>query len=348
MAIANPFKLGKVADLSQEINIIPNSWGVIQTLGLFRSEPKTQKTVLIPRTTETDTIAVDRNWGERNSTITGGKRDVLPVMIPHYPLDDAITPEDLDGNVDWDSLLAGGNNTLTIDRVRAEKMARLRRAHALTLEYARAQVLKDGSVYAPNGTVVTNFYTEFGTSREVKFLDLASTTANPITKVEGALAYIQDHLMSGDVVSDFVALCSPEFFNALISNSFVYESYQYFMQSQGPALMNGRLVAGRPWDARYRVFEYGGVTFIEVRGQINGVNYVEANKAYMFPMGTDSFRTYFAPANRLATVNRTALETYYFEYVNQKDDIIEIMSESNFLNALLRPDTVITLDKAAA
>ena len=348
MAIANPFKLGKVADLSQEINIIPNTWGVIQTLGIFRNEPKAQKTVLIPRTTEEDAIAVDRNWDERNSAIKGGKRDVLPLVIPHYPIDDTITPNDVDGNVDWDSLMAGGNATLTVDRVRAEKMARLRRAHALTMEYARAQLLKDGSVYAPNGTVTTNFYTEFGTARETKYFNLASTTDNPISKVEVALAYIQDHLKSGDVVSDFVALCSPEFFSALISNPFVYESYQYFAQSQGPALMNGRLVAGRPWDARFRWFEYGGVKFIEVRGQINGVNYVEANKAYMLPMGTDSFRTFFAPANRFATVNRTAQEVYYFEYANQKDDIIEIMSESNFLNALLRPDTVITLDKAAS
>ena len=71
-----------------------------------------------------------------------------------------------------------------------------------------------------------------------------------------------------------------------------------------------------------------------------------AGEAYMFPLGTDSFRTYFAPANRFSTVNRAALESYMFEYRNEKDDIIEIMSETNFVNALLRPQAVITLDKA--
>lgn len=348
MAIANPFKLGKVVDLSSEINLVPNRWGVINTLGIFRNEPKSQKTVLVPRTEEADAVAVDRNWDERNSTITSGKRDVLPIVIPHFPVDDAITPNDIDGNVDWNSLMAGGNSVITLDKVRVEKMDRLRRAHALTLELARAQLLKDGSVYAPNGTVDTNFYTEFGTTRHTEYFDLSSTTDNPIGKVESALAYIQDNLKSGEVVSNFVALCSPEFFNALISNSFVYESYQYFMQAQGPSLMNGRLAAGGQWDARFRSFNYGGVDFIEVRGQVNGVNYVNTGEAYMLPLGTDSFRTYFAPANRFATVNKTAQEVYYFEYKNEKDDIIEIMSESNFTNALLRPDSVITLDSAAS
>src|SRR5690606_19353775 len=100
MAIANPFKLGKVADLSAEINVIPNQWGVINMLGIFRDEPKSQKTVLVPRNIEQEAIITDRNWDERNNTIAGGQRDVLPLMIPHYPVDDAITPNDVDGNVD--------------------------------------------------------------------------------------------------------------------------------------------------------------------------------------------------------------------------------------------------------
>lgn len=348
MAIANPFKLGKVADLSAEINIVPNQWGVINTLGLFRNEPKSQKTVLVPRTTEADTILTDRNWDERNNTINGGERDVLPLIIPHYPVDDAIKPNDVDGNVDWDSLLAGGNGVLSVDKVRAEKMARIRRSHSLTLEYARAQLLRDGTVYAPNGTVVTNYYTEFGVSRQTIFFDLASTTVNPISKAETVLANVQDGIASGDMITDVIALCSPAFFNALISNPFVYESYQYFAQAQGPALLNGRLTAGRPFDSRFRSFEYGGVLFVEVRGGVAGVPYITSGEAYAFPMGTDSFRTYYAPANRFSTVNKQALESYYFEYRNEKDDIIEIMTETNFLNALLRPQTVVTLDMDAS
>lgn len=346
-AIANPWKLGKVIDLSPAINVLENQWGLINQLGIFNNEPKSQKQVLVPRTFDKDVILTDRNWDERNNAMSGVDRDVLPMVIPHFPVDDAITPNDVDGNVDWDSLLQGGNDTLTVNKVRAEKMARIRRAHALTLEFARAQMLRDGSVYAPNGTVVTNFYTEFGLTRQVINMDLASATDNPIGKFEDVFAGIQDGVSSGQLITDIIVLCSPEFFNALITNPFIFESYQYFQQPQGPRLLNGRLTASGTLDARYRTFDYAGMTFIEVRGNVNGTAYVEAGKAYAFPRGTDSFRTYFAPANRFASVNRTASESYYFEYLNEKDDIIEIMTETNFMNALLRPQIVVTLDMAA-
>lgn len=348
MPIANPFQAGKLADLSQEINIIPNQWGVIQRLGLFIDDPKTQKTVLVPRTVEEEALIPDRNWDERNNTIKGGERDVLPLVIPHYPVDDAITPNDVDGNVDWGRIMSGGGaRAQSVDEVRATKMERLRRAHATTLEYARAQILRDGTVFAPNGTVVTNFYTEFGVTRPVVGFDLNSVTDNPISHPERVLAQIQDSVGGGAIVTNVVALASPDFFNALISNPFVYESYQYFQQSQGPALLNGRLTAGSPLDARFRSFSYGGIDFIEVRGQVGGQPYVNAGEAYAFPLGTDLFRTYYAPANRFKSVNRRALQSYYFEYLNEKDDIIEIMTETNFLNALLRPEAVVTLTVAA-
>lgn len=348
MAIANPFKLGELTDLTSQINIIPNHWGLINQLGIFRSEMKSQKTILVPRKTETVTILEDRNWNERNQAITGGSRDVLPLAIPHFPVDDMILPTDIDGKVDWDSLLQGGNAGLTLAPVRADKMTTMRNAHALTLEYARMQMLKDGTVYAPKGTVNTNFYTEFGLTRQTIFFNLASTVDNPLEHANTVIGTIQDGIHNGIIVSDIIALCSPEFFNALIQNPFVYESFQYFNQTQGTAILNQRLGTGRGLDGRYRLFEYGGVTFIECRGTVNGAPYVETGKAYAFPMGTDSFRTFYAPAERFGYVNTLAQESYYFEFPSQKMDKIEIETETNFLNTLLRPQTVITLDMAAS
>lgn len=341
--IANPFELGKVADLSGSINIVPNTWGMIQQMGLFTNEYKTQKVVLVPRNQQSETVITDRNWNERNNTIKGVDRDVLAVQIPHFPVDDAIYGDDLDGQADWDSILVGGNATLSLEKVRARKMEALRNAHSLTLEVARAQMIRDGSVYAPNGTVITNFYTEFGLTRDVIPLGLASTTVNPLAAVKAAYGEVQDSVLNGAIVSNIVALASPEFFAALVSNPFVTESYQYFAQSQGAGILNQRLSSGG-FDDRYETFKYGGITFIEARGSANGVPYVNAGEAYVFPLGTDSFRTYFAPAaDRLQYVNKTAQESYYFEYLNRKDDIIEIMSETNFANALLRPQIVKTL-----
>jgi hypothetical protein len=342
--INNPLQLGKAVDFSGSINIIPNQWGLMQRLGLFTPFNGTQKSIMIARNTETDHLMVDRNWDERNPTIGRGSRDTITLPIPHYPVDDAILPNDIDGVIDFDSILAGGAQLETIEKKRVEKMNRIRRAHSTLLEMARLQLVKNGSVYAPNGTVNINFYTEYGITRQSINMNLASTTVRPQVGIEQAIAYLQDGLQTGDIVTQFVAICSPEFFAALTSNAFVQEQYVYFARGgEQNGLTIGRLTAGAPLDGRYRTFDYGGVLWIEVRGQVAGVRYVTANEAYMFPLGTENFETHFAPANRLSTVNKTALDSYYFEYINQKDDIIEIMSETNFLNVLRRPDQVVTL-----
>src|SRR5690606_1903317 len=219
---------------------------------------------------------------------------------------------------------------------------------ALTLEYARMQLLKDGTVFAPNGTVVTSFYTEHGLTRQPIPLDLAPTTDNPLAKVSDVYAQVQDSVESDQIVTDVIALCCPEFFDALISNPFVVESYQYWAQPQGMEVLNQRLGTRAPLDRRYRVFDYGGVTWIEVRGGVGGERYVEEGEAYIFPRGTDSFRTFFAPANKFASVNKEAQQVYLFTTMGEKDDKIELEFETNFLNAVVRPQIVITLTMDAA
>lgn len=344
MAIADPNRLGKVTDLSEEINIIPNQWGVINSIGLFQNKPKTQKSVLIPRTIREVALLEDRNWDERNQTIKGGKRDMLPVAIPHFPVDEAITPNDLDGNIDFSSLLSGGNNVLTLDKVRAEKMEAIRQSLAITLEYSRAQMLQDCTAYAPNGTVLLDLYNEYGGTRKHVYFDLESVDKAPVDKPEEAIAHIQDNIGDGSVVEGFLALCSPEFFNALTTNDYIYESYLYFSQQQS-AILNGRLTgAVSGFDNRFRSFSYGGIDFLEVRGTVGGKRYVKEGEAYVVPTNTNLFQTYYAPADRLSTINKPALESYYFEYLNEKDDFIEIMAESNFLNFVANPQVIVTLD----
>ena len=77
------------------------------------------------------------------------------------------------------------------------------------------------------------------------------------------------------------------------------------------------------------------------------VPFVAEGEAYLMPVGVrDMFKTYFAPANRFGTINRRAQGSYWFEYLNEKDDNIEIMTEQNFLNALLNPAAIVQLTLA--
>ena len=87
-------------------------------------------------------------------------------------------------------------------------MERIRRSYGQLKEKIFAQLLADGTVYAPNGTVSTNFYTEFGVSRkEVDFV-FGTATTDIIGKIEEGIAHIVDNMQSGDTAQGFIAFCS--------------------------------------------------------------------------------------------------------------------------------------------
>lgn len=347
----NPSNLNQVVDLSTQINYIPNQWGLYNGLGIFQNEMLATRTAMVPRFIQALTITGDRGWDERNSVQGNYTRDFLTVPVPHFPMDDAITPNDINGMVDFTNVFAG-IQTESVNLVRERKMQMARQSHAQRLELARAQLINDGTVYAPNGTMKTsygntiNFYNEFGVTQTTKQLALNDLTQDPLAGVEPIIAAVQDGIQNGTYNYDYIlCVCSPEFFADLIAHPFVRDTYKYFNQQQSSMILNGRLVApgSMGLDARFRSFEYGGITFVEYRGSIAGQRLVPAGEARAFPVQRDGalFKTYYSPAPRFSTVNRPASEVYYFEHRNDKDDIIEIMTESNFANAVLRPQAII-------
>jgi len=346
----------KVVDRTTELVDIPNNVGVMPALNLFQDVYSSQKRIEVVRTTKGNHIAVDRNWDERNSTIAGRERDSLLLKIPHFPLDDAITPNDIDGTVQVDSI-AEALELETVANVRADKMIDLRLAHGLTLENARMQLITTGTVYAPTGTLRTsygptvNFYTEFGVTRTELPFDFTGAT-DPRGPLEAARRASVAGIRNGQAgaLRGFVALCSSTFFDALYTNAYVTDAVKYFQQPISVPLLTARPDANFG-DARFREVTLWGITFIDVGmggydapGTGTFVPYIPEGDAYLMPLGVrDMFKTYYAPANKFATINRQAQGSYWFEYANEKDDIIEIMTEQNFLNACLYPQAIVRL-----
>lgn len=342
---------GKVVDRTDSLIVIPNTVGITNALGLFAPTYSSQKNIEITRSTRGNHILEDRNWDERNQTIAGRQHDSLLLKIPHFPLDDSITPNDVDGVVQAGSL-AEFAELESVASVRADKMIDMRESHSLTLEAARMQLITTGTAYAPRGTVVTNYYTEFGITREEIGIDLAGAT-DPRAQFSQAKKAVRSGLRDGQAgtVRGFVVLCSDSFYLALQQNAFVTDAFKYVDQNQAQAILLGRGGADVPGlDARFEQMSLFGITFINAgeSGYENAagtwVPFIPEGDAYMMPVGVrDLFKTYFAPANRFGSINRAAQGSYWFEYLNEKDDIIEIMTEQNFLNALLNPAAVIRL-----
>lgn len=341
MAIIRSYVNGfELTDLTENLLLVPNVWGLSQQLGIFTTEGVSQETVTLEVINKSYGLLEDRVRGQRAMLNGADGRKLLSFALPHFPGDDYITPRDLIGKRAY-----GTQGPETLDLVRARKLERIRATHAATLETARMHTIVNGTAYAPQGTVSYDWYSEFGVTRKVVEFALAVGTTDVIAKIEEVIAHIQDNAFTGSVVGDIFALCSPEFFAQLIAHPTMKEAYKYYASS--PQILRERLTANR-FDARYREFYFGGVLFIEYRGGFAGVmgaavtRYIPAGEAYFMPQSNgEEFVTYFGPADKFDLVGSVGQEAYAFEYADPKGEKITIETETNFINVLRRPQLIV-------
>lgn len=333
MAIVRSFTNAfEVVDYTQEINLIPNKWSLTDELNIFTKEFVSQNTITFEKTAGTLALITDQVRGTRSNVNKDDNRQLHSYPLPHFPLDDYVSPQDIQGKRAYGSADAAETEAAVV----ARKLERIRRNHAATAEAAKMQALTVGSIYAPNGTVSANYYTDFGiTRKEIDFV-LGTATTNPIEKTEQAIAHITDNMLAGDFPSGgIVALCSPTFFAKLIRQANVVQAFTYYTSTQEP--LRNRLGSGL-----YRRFQFGGVEWIEYRGAFNGTALIPDGDCYFIPAGTmDTFVSYYGPANRFEQVNSVAEELYAFQFKDIKGTKIEIETESNFLHMLRRPQVVV-------
>jgi len=323
----------EVTDYTQELLMVPNQWGLVNSMGIFTGEGVSEHSIVIEEINSTAGLIVDRVRGDRNTQNRSDGRKLHSFPVPHFPLDDYITPQDIQGKRAYGASDAAD----TLAAVRARKLERIRSSHAWTLEASRCQALTAGTVYAPNGTVDINWFTSFQqTRKEVDFV-FGTGTTDIMGKIEEVIAHIQDNLGNGGQLSGVMALCSPGFFQKLITHESIAPAYQFYASTQEP--LRQRLGGANTF---YREFTHGGIRFVEYRGSYNGSALIPANDAVFVPMGVeDLFYTYFGPANKFEFVNTVGEEAYVFEYSDPKGEKIELASESNFLNVLRRPQAVV-------
>lgn len=337
MAATKSFKQSNlITDFSSVMENIPNQWGMISQMGLFEERGITQNNFTFDEINNGLTLLLDSPRGERvdYNTKESYKTHVLPV--PHFTFDDALTPKDI-ANIRQ----AGTESEKTLDQERARVLRRARRNWAATMETARMEAIK-GNVYAPRGTVSINWYQEFGKTQATVAIDTA-TSGDISAKIEEIIATIQDNTLSGDIISDMAVIVSPTFFEKLINaadTQDAYAMYEATNQIRGEQPLRDRM--GNPMDIRGRTFTHKGLTFIEYRAQFKSASpLVEADTGYAMPLNVDDmYQTIYAPAERFSSIGTLGQSQYAWETI--LDDVKwEYKSESNFLNMVNRPQSIV-------
>ena len=325
----------EVVDYTQELQIIPNSWTLLNDSGLFSEEFLSTNTVTFEEQAQTLGLIGDQFRGAKPQANKDDNRKIRSYPVAHFPITDAVKPEDIQGK------RAYGTDSVaeTEAAVLARKMNRIRKNMDITMEVGRFSTLTTGNLYAPNGTIAGNLFTDFGiTQKSVDFV-LGTAGTDVVAKVEEVIAYMQDNANTGDVITGIIAYCSPEWFAKLIAHAKIVAAYQYFSATEGQMIQRNRAGGN---NGLYREFTYAGIRFVEVRTVLAGQRLIPAGEVVFLPMGTsDTFVSYFGPANRMDFVNTVAERGYMFSFRDPKGGGIDIDGEFNVTHFVKRPALVI-------
>ena len=323
-----------VVDYTQELNLIPNSWTLLGDAGLFQEESVSTHTVTFEEISSTLGLIGDVARGAKPVANKDDLRKVRSYPLARFAAVDQILPQDIQGVRAYGNM----NAAETEAAVMVRKMERMRRNFDVTMEVARFSTLTTGNLYAPNGTISGNIFSDFSiTQKSVDFV-LGTSTTDVVAKVEEVIAHMQDNANTGDVISGVIAYCSPEFFAKLISHAKIQTAYQYYTATANQEILRNR--AGG--SGLYREFMYAGVRFIEVRTVLAGQRLVPVGEVVFVPTGTnDTFVTYMGPASKLDLVNTLGEKVYMWSYRDPKGDSIELEAEANFVNMVRRPALVV-------
>jgi hypothetical protein len=284
--------------LTASVNMVPNAYGRVNALGLFAPEPIPTTTVIVSIENGVLNLLPTRPRGGPASLGTPERRAAKAFVVPHIPHDDSVLATDVQ------NLVARAPNA-GLETVLGEvnrKLTRARRKHAITLEHMRLTALR-GTLLDYDGTVLINYFTDFGVPEKVVDFVLGTAATNIAGKCHEVSGHIEDNLM-GDTMTGVHALASPSWFAKFIAHKEVKEAYQFYVSiTENNPLRN---------DVR-KGFTFQNITFEEYRGSATKLNedktttvqrFIPDGDVRFFPVGTtETFTNYWAPPDFIDAVN---------------------------------------------
>lgn len=313
-----------LVSLTDGINKAPYQPGRIGALKLFRESGITTTTVVVEEKDGQLTLIQTSPRGGPGSATGPVRRRARSFVVPHLERESTIMADSIQ------NVRAFGTESelASIQPVIDERLVELRAMHEVTLEHMRAGAIQ-GQVLDADGTVLFNLFTEFGVSQQVYVLSLLTSNAALRSEMVAIQRLIEAEL-GADVATGYRAFCGDEFFDALIEHPVIKAT-----------LIDDRLNDQRR-DLR-QGFEWGGILWENYRGRVGSTDFFPTDEAHVVPTGTiNLFRTYFAPADFIETVNTVGLPMYAKQFRDADlNRWAKIHSQSNPLAISLRPRAMV-------
>lgn len=322
-----------VTSLTDAINAIKFVPGRIGELGIFQESGVTTTTVAIEERDGVLSLISPTARGGPGTTLDKSLRTARPFVVPHFEINDAVMAEEVQNVRAW-----GSETELeTVQAKVADRLSTHSQSMEATLEYARIGAIKGIVTYADSSTL--NLFTEFGVSQEAEIdfdLDNASPASGVVRKKCAAAIRLIATNLGGTPFSGVRAECGDAFFDDLIAHSEIRASY---LAQQEASQLRGGYVSG---GSSYGQFEFGGITWENYRGAVGATAFVNTDKCHIYPVGVPGlFRSYFAPADYMETVNTMGQRMYAKQYPMLNGKGVNLDSQANVLSICTRPKTLL-------
>ncbi|MGL1931748.1 MAG: major capsid protein [Desulfotalea sp.] len=323
-----------LAVLSGAVNTIPNNYGRLRQMGIFkRGGYTTQRVVRLDLVSGRITLLPAVPVGGPATQAKRGSKGAAYIEIPHIPYNDRILASDLQGARE-----AGTMNAVTLEKIVMRYLTTMRNSHAITEEFMMMGAIK-GLVVDGAGDEIVNLYTKFGATKKTETFAFGTAGVDAPASCRKIVRHIEDNIL-GDTMTGVHCLCSDTFFDGLIGDETVKE----FFVNHEAAL---KIAGAADMDPR-KGFVFGGITFEEYRAKAPNakgetVKFIADGKAHFFPVGTteQTYETYDAPADFLETVNTPGLPIYAKQVMDTDGKFVKLLTESNPLCICKRPQALV-------
>ena len=313
-----------LTSLTATLNEMDHKPGRLGELGLFEESGINTTTAVVESVNGILRLLPTAERGAPATQAVGEKRKVRSFVIPHIPHDSTILASEVQNVRQF-----GSEDALQgVQTVVNGRLMQMNGNHEVTLEHLRMGALK-GVIYDADGSsVLYNLFTEFGVTQQTHnfVLGTASTDVRDLTvkarrKVEKALG--------AQPYTGLRAVCGADFYDAYTGHATVKDAYQRYMDGE---MLRRDLKSG---------FRFADVEWEEYRGAVGDVDYIAPDEAYLFPEGAGNFKTWFAPADFVETVNTIGLPRYAKQKLMDFEKGVIVHTQSNPLPINLRPRAVI-------
>jgi Phage major capsid protein E len=353
-----------VTSLTMALNRMPYVPGRIGSLGLFTTKRLSTISTTIEVQSGRLAFVPSTPRGAPPALNVEDRRELIPFLIPHFPLSDAVLADSVQGVRAF-----GTEDQLeAVQSIVNERLASMGRKHDVTLEYLRLGAVKS--------RIITRTNRDSGVPEvAIDLRNAFNLPAKPLTYTPpppspaGPIPYDQDWFIdftnSAAVLDDYSLIAMQGVLTQL-----VLDLQRLVSDNLGAQTFTGlHGIAGRkafdafakhpeirttflnqPSADRLRdpfwqtSIPFRGITIEEYRGQVGNVKFVEDEMIYFFPVGVpDLFVEAYAPADYMETVNTVALPRYAKQEAMQFDRGINIETQQNVLPLCTQPDCLIAV-----